>query len=168
MTAYLLLKSLCDFLRQSVADYAAAQGDKGNDRIPEVFEWYLPFKNPRASEKIDYPYIVARIHEGQNTNDINMGSTVRIDLAFGIYKEGRNHDGFVMPDGAYDLLSLMEHTRISLFKQHTIDRRYSIEKPYKWQIPEEQPYPLWVGQAQTLWNVQSVIDESEEVNLYGQ
>lgn len=170
MTAFLLLQALCKFLRETVKDYAAAQGDDGEFRIPKVFEWYLPFKNPRAEEKIDFPYIAPRIISGE---DMDAGlhapllSTVRIDIAFGVYRESGGIDGFTHPDGAYDLLNLMEHVRIALFRQSAIDNKYIIEKPYKWDIPDEQPYPLWVGQAHTIWTVQSATSQNEGVDLHG-
>lgn len=164
MTAFLLLQALCRFLRETVKDYAAAQGDDGEFRIPKVYEWYLPFKNPKAPEKIDFPYIAPRITNGE---DLQAESRVYIDIAFGVYREGREIDGFTHPDGAYDLLNLMEHVRIALFRHSILDRRYTIERPYKWDIPDEQPYPLWVGQAHTVWNIQSATSQNEGVDLHG-
>lgn len=170
MTAFLLLQALCRFLRETVKEYAAAQGDHGEYRIPKVFEWYLPFKNPKVKEQIDFPYIVPRIISGEDMgadSDAVLLSTVRIDIAFGVYRESGEIDGFIHPDGAYDLLNLMEHVRIALFRQTTLDNKYSIEKPYKWEIPDEQPYPLWVGQAHTIWTVQSATSQNEGVDLHG-
>ncbi|MGG4034208.1 hypothetical protein ABEV74_10995 [Paenibacillus cisolokensis] len=162
MTAFMLLQAIVKFLKGTVADYAAAQGDRGNLRTPKVFDWFLPFKNPSNPDKIDFPYIVARIVEG---NDPLMEpaapllSTVRVDLLFGVYNESKAADGFVHPDGAYDLLNLMEHVRIALFREAALENKFRIEKPYNWKIPEEQPYPLWVGQAQSIWTVQSATQQ---------
>ncbi|MFU1797375.1 hypothetical protein ACM1RC_26150 [Paenibacillus azoreducens] len=172
MTAFLLLQALCQFLRDTVKDYAAAQGDDGEYRIPRVFDWYLPFKNPKVEEKIDFPYITPRIRKGEDLPDDSQAillSTVHIDISFGVYREGTALGGFVHPDGAYDLLNLMEHVRIALFRKSVLDNKYSIEKPYKWEIPDEQPYPLWVGQAQTIWTVQSATQQYLEdgVDIHG-
>lgn len=161
MTAHLLLKALCVFLQNIVSDYASAQGEKGEFKTPQVFDWYLPFKNPKVPEKIDFPYIVGRIIDGEDAVD----SKVKIELSFGVYNEGTKVNEFVHPDGAYDLLNLMEHVRIALLEQGLIDGKFQIEKPYKWNIPEDQPYPLWVGQAQTIWNVQSVM-ENIDIDLH--
>lgn len=159
MTAAMLLRALCDFLRELLAEYAAAKGDGGQFTAPRVFEWYLPFKNPKAPEKIDFPYVVARIVSGEDSQDPNVGSTVQVHLSFGVYDESERVDGFLRPSGAYDLINLMEHVRIGLLRQLVIDNRFRIEKPYKWSIPEEQPYPLWVGEATTSWTVQIVTEQ---------
>ncbi|MFD0710633.1 hypothetical protein [Paenibacillus sp. GCM10027626] len=173
MTAALLLRALCEFLRKTVADYAAAQSSAGGYVPPTVFDWYLPFKDARR-EDIDFPFITARIVNGDDPVDdpsAALYSTVRIDLAFGVYSGHRlikPNDDPIHPDGAYDLLNLMEHVRTALFREGIIDRKFRIERPYKWSIPEEQPYPLWVGEAQTIWTVQSATQQNNEgVDLYG-
>lgn len=159
MTAAMLLRALCDFLRGLLVEYAAAKGDDGRFTPPQVFEWYLPFKNPKAPEKIDFPYVVARVVSGEDSRDLNVGSTVQVKLFFGVYDEGERVDGLLHPTGAYDLINLMEHVRIGLQRQQVIGNRFRIEMPYKWSIPEEQPYPLWVGEATTIWTVQSVTEQ---------
>jgi len=169
MTSAMLLRALCRFLRQTVDDYAAAQGKEGEYRTPEVYEWYLPFRDGRNQPNIDFPYIVARIINGEdpvNDSQSPILSTVRIDLSFGVYNEAPDDD-VIHPDGAYDLLNLMEHVRIALFRQLIIDGRYKIEQPYKWHIPDEQPYPLWVGVAQSIWTVQRVTPQYKEGFLHG-
>jgi len=171
--AAFLLRSLCDFLRETVADYAAAQSTRGEYVTPTVFDWYLPFKSG-GKEEVDFPFITARIVEGEDREyspSASLLSTVRIDLSFGVYSGQRMvkpTDDPIHPDGSYDLLNLMEHVRIALFKQGIIDEQFQIERPYKWRIPEEQPYPLWVGESQTLWTVQSVIQENiKGVDIHG-
>jgi hypothetical protein len=160
MTAFLLLRSYKKFLEKTVADYAAAQGEGGDFKYPSVFEWNLPFKNPKAHDKIDFPYIVARIINGKNTSSpYGISSSIIIDTYFGVYCEGTEVDGFIHPDGAYDLLNLMEHVRIALFKAGVLDKKYKVEQDYTWEIPEEQPYPLWVGQSRSIWSIQSVFED---------
>lgn len=170
MTAYFLLKSLIAYLQDVIDEYAAAQADGGNYQVPKVFDWYLPFKNPRASEKIDFPYVTAKLVEGTDPVDDGHSptlSTVRIDISFGVFAEAKDENGFHHPDGAYDLINLMEFVRIRLLRHGVIDNQYRIERPYKWHFPDEQPYPLWVGQAQTIWTVQSVPQQTiEGVDLH--
>jgi len=167
VTAEMLLMSLCSFLRDAVDQYAAAQGKSNTFRKPEVYDWWLPFKDRKRGgeeEKIDFPYIAARIVNGKDTAD---ESQVRIELSFGVYSEATEVDGKEHPDGAYDLLNLMEFVRQALFIQRVIDNRFTIEKPYEWDIPEEQPYPLWVGRAQTLWVVQTIMPQLKGDFLHG-
>lgn len=171
MTAVMLLRALVAYLQQVVSDYAAAQADGGNYTAPRVFDWSLPFKDPRKEEKIDFPYVVARIMDGEDPESDPRdatGSTIRVHLIFGVYHPGTADEaGFIHPDGHYDLLNLMEHVRMALQQQGVIAERFRLEKPYAWQIPDEQFYPLWVGQAVTRWTVQSVTENTEGVDLHG-
>lgn len=170
MTASMLLNTLCSFLRKTVEGYAAAQSSSRQYVPPKVFEWDLPFKNPRQTEKVDYPFIVARIAGGEDpemsANAVLM-SRVQIELVFGVYSEGSEASGFVVRDGLYDLINLMEHVRQALQREPLLDNRYRLERPYKWHIPEEQPYPLWVGFAESIWSVHSVADEQNGGLLHG-
>ncbi|NEZ43732.1 hypothetical protein [Paenibacillus alvei] len=168
MTAFMLLKALKKFLQQTVSEYASSQGEGGRFRTPEVFDWYLPFKNGKISEKIDFPYIIPRIDKADQVNkDGELRYTVKVDLSFGVYCEGKDENGLVIPDGSYDLLNLMEHVQIALFRQKIIENKYLIEEPYSWFIPEEQPYPLWVGQATSLWTLPPITPERGVDIIYG-
>lgn len=163
MTPFFLLKAICAYLNQLVDDYAAAQGSTKEFVKPRIFEWYLPFKNGRAEESVSFPYIAPRITDGEDADD----STVNVMLYFGVYSEGPNVNGFTQPDGAYDLLNLMEHVRTSLQTQKILEEQFELQKPYKWEIPDEQPYPLWVGSASTKWIVAAPLQRLEVDFLHG-
>lgn len=174
MTAAMLLRALCEHLRRLVTDYAAAQGSNGAYVTPQVFDWDLPFKNSRMQEQKEkknyFPFIVARINNGEDpaeSPDALLLDKIQIDLVFGVYSEGTDDEGFVLKDGAYDLLNLMEHIRQGLFRAPLLNEKYRIERPYKWHIPDEQPYPLWIGFAESIWSVQRVIDEQNGGFLHG-
>lgn len=169
MTSVLLLQELCKFLQETVKDYAAAQGEQDGFRAPEVYDWFLPFKNPKMPDKIDFPYVVPKFVDSEcSAREGNqLQSTVTIEISFGVYSENNDENGNVHPDGAYDLLNLMEYVRIALLRQEILNKRYKIELPYKLDIPEEQPYPLWVGRARTKWTIQSVIPERGVDMIYG-
>lgn len=164
MNAIMLLKSVSVFVRNTVSDYAAAQNKNGEYVTPRVFESFLPFKDGRNEEKLDFPYITVRISDGQDTDE---ESFVNVNLYFGIYRKGEEVEGFTQPDGAYDLLALMEHVRVALFRQGSLDMKFEIQKPYKWEIPDEQPYPLWVGWAMSKWDVPAPIRQHEGSFLHG-
>ncbi|OPA76743.1 hypothetical protein BVG16_16360 [Paenibacillus selenitireducens] len=168
MSAVLLLDAVSRFVRKTVEEYSAAQGKNGVYKHPKVFEWYLPFKNPKIPEDTDFPYVVARIVNGKDAvnqrNDAEC--TVDIALSFGVYSEATDEEGFKQPDGGYDLLNLMEHVRITLLNENIIDKKYEIQRPYVWEIPEEQPYPLWVGLAQTQWKFQSIEPQIKDIDIY--
>lgn len=172
MTAYGLLKAVSTFLRDTMAGYAAAQGKQKQFRVPEVYEWYLPLQNSEQPDEIDFPYIVPRIVKGEEMADYkgqyhhDADSAIHIAISFGIYHEGTEVDGVTPYDGAYDLLNVMEHVRISLLRQPMVARKYELQKPYTWHIPDEQPYPLWVGQANTIWMMPNIYEETGAKTLY--
>lgn len=170
MNAALLLRALKKFLEEQLSDYAASQNAKGEWVKPRVFDWALPFKNPKEGQDIDFPYVVVAIEEGEDPiveADYTTLSTIKVFIAFGVYNESPKVDGETHPDGFYDLLNLMETVRIALLKEGVIDRKYRIEKPYKWKIPKEQPYPLWVGEATSIWTVAAIEEMPEEVDIHG-
>lgn len=170
MTAGMLLRALCEFLRQAVADYAAAKGRSGEYMTPRVYDWDLPVNDSQQSETIDYPFIVARIKGGEDPAEAANApllSVVQIDLKFGVCSEEDEESEFAARDGLYDLVNLMEHVRQALQRTPLLDKRYRLERPYKWRIPDEQSYPLWVGFAESTWSVQSVADEQNGGFLHG-
>lgn len=163
MTPFNLLKQLAAFLRELLADYNAARGKSGEIVAPQVYEWYLPFKNGKTTEDVDFPYVTARITAGEDPESpVENASTVNITLEFGVYSAGTQKGNVLHPDGAYDLLNLMDYVRVALFKKSTIGGRFMIQRPYSWSIPEEQPYPLWNGVALTTWMIQTVTPEDFE------
>lgn len=167
MIAALLLKAVVEFLRTQLSEYAAAQDDKGNYVPPNVFEWSLPFRSgkmPQADQS-DFPYVVVRPKGGLDEED---GSTLAVDILFGVYRESAQmSDGKFNPDGYNDLLALIEHVRGLLQVKRVIDDRYELLKPFKWEIPHEQPYPYWEGWAETKWQVAAVLPQEDEVDLHG-
>lgn len=166
MIAAWLLREVAAFLRDAVEEYAAAQDAHQSFRKPRVFEWRLPSPNQELpeeeQEQVDFPYIVVALQEGEDTAD---GSTVRLDLAFGVYRESDPVGGLHYHDGLYDVLALMEHARIALFRQQIIAGKYQLIKPYKWSMDEEQSYPLWTGTAQSLWQVAAALPQLGEEEL---
>lgn len=155
MTAFFLLKAICAFLEETLKEYATAQNKLGEYVTPKVFEWYLPFVTAGPDPKIDFPYVAARIVKGQDLED----SMVNVNLYFGVYCKGEEIDGLTKPDGAYDLLNLMEHVRIALNRKGVLDNKFELQKPYEWELSDEQPYPLWVGWASTKWNVAAPLQQ---------
>ncbi|MCM3632936.1 hypothetical protein [Paenibacillus camelliae] len=168
MIAAMLMLDLKSDLERILHDYAAAEAKTGEVKEPKVYEWKLPFKNPKnpqVLDQLDFPYIVLSVARGVDTAD---DSTVEIELAFGVHKEAELlDDGLYHPTGYYDILALMEHVRVSLQRQRVVNGKFELIKPYEWEIPDAQPMPLWVGWAKTKWQVGHVISETEGEFLHG-
>ncbi len=169
MTAYLLLRAIRRFLEQQVAGYAAASGTAGELLTPSVFDWDLPFPDPLQPENFTNPYICVRPVKGLDREDAvppdvpdALSSTVEMEMIFGMYRGGTAASEPVSAYG-YDLLNLMEQVRASLLQQRIVEGKFAIEKPYQWEISQEQPSEYWIGRAKSIWTVQSVIPVWEEV-----
>ena len=166
MIAALCLKAVTEFLKQELNEYAAAQGITGAYVIPKVYEWALPFKNPKLPQpdQAEFPYVVVRPKGGE---DGEKESTLNMDVLFGVYREAeQGPDGLYRPDGYHDLLALMEHVRVILQRKRVIDGKYELLRPYKWEIPPEQPFPYWEGWAETKWQLAAIVSQEEEAYVH--
>lgn len=165
MIASMLLRDLKENLEQTLYDYAAAEAKTGEIKTPRVYEWRLPFKNPKLLpvDQLDFPHVTIFPFKGIDQYD----STIEVELAFGVYKEAELIDGLYYPTGYSDLLALMEHVRISLQRQRVVNGKFELLKPYEWEIPDAQPMPLWQGWAKTKWQVGFVIPEEGGDFLHG-
>ncbi|MFH5187112.1 hypothetical protein ACHHV8_33520 [Paenibacillus sp. TAB 01] len=146
MTAVLLQRALCDKLRH-ITEHFMLNVPKSGVCAPHVHAGYLPQQQSGSENVSDFPYIIVRILDGQDQDE----SIVRIKLLFGIFS--RDDNGFV------DVLNLMEKVRQSLLKDRVVDNRYRLELPYKWKLFEDQPYPEWIGEADTTWMIPTILEE---------
>ncbi|WP_028551753.1 hypothetical protein [Paenibacillus sp. UNC451MF] len=147
MTAVLLQHAICKQVESIIATMAL-ETPKNGDRVPCVHAGYLPQQRSSDEDNSDIPYILVRVVSGED--DIEQG-TVRIKLLFGTHS--REDDGF------FSTLNLMEKVRQGLLKSRTVDDKYRMEMPYKWHLFEDQPYPEWIGEAETIWTVPTIIEE---------
>lgn len=132
MTATVLLDELAKFLKEVNKDYRLSDElVRGNELI--VVPGFL--KRRENAIETFYPHIVPRFIKGSDTTS---DSNVSVKIFFGTYCEDVN-------DGWRELYNLMEHTRLALLKQKIIGKKFMLEGNLEYEIPEEQPYPEWVG-----------------------
>lgn len=150
MTPMATVDAICAFLEQLLAEYTLPT-EKGTEKTPQIISgWLPPKKNPKdPADAPDFPFIIVRLVEGEETEGSNMAT---IDLIFGVYSE--DYDGRA-------LLNLMEHTRQALFRKGVLENKFRIDKPYKFEVFDEQPYPQWFGIAETNWAIQNIYEEDE-------
>ncbi|EJW16906.1 hypothetical protein M5X00_17700 [Paenibacillus alvei] len=170
MTVSLLVRNLADHLREVLATYHTAQGAKAGELDGEykpvnVFEWYVPLPDQKRRES-DYPFIEVRPYHGKRNKDERY---VSIELTCGVFgraEEEPNGTKNTSP-GAYALINLMEYVETELLRQPVIGGRFRIRPEYEWTIPEEQPYPYFLGTAITQWDLPNIIDEKGAIKAYG-
>ncbi|NEZ45517.1 hypothetical protein [Paenibacillus alvei] len=168
MTVSLLVRNLADHLQEVLATYHTAQGAKAGELDGEykpvnVFEWYVPLPDQKRRES-DYPFVEVRPYHGKR-NDAERHALV--ELTFGVFHRAEDGPLRNMGDGAYALMNLMEYVENELLRQPVIGGRFRIRPEYEWTIPEEQPYPYFLGTAVTAWDLPNIINEKGAIKAYG-
>ncbi|TGV00499.1 hypothetical protein EN829_057710 [Mesorhizobium sp. M00.F.Ca.ET.186.01.1.1] len=146
MTPVLLMHSLKAFLEEVVADVELTS-PKGIFARPQIFLEALPQRKADSQEE-DYPFIIVRAAGGEDMED---GSTASLSLIFGTYS--KDDDGFM------DVLNIIECVRQALLKCRVVGKSFRMELPLKWKLFDEQPYPAWVGEMNTMWTIPQVQEE---------
>jgi hypothetical protein len=140
MTPILLMKAVKAFLEQELGGDATT--------VPAVHLGYLPEKTAANRLNEEYPFILLRPQEGEDTED---GYRVKLLMLFATKAD--DEAGFL------DVLNLMERIRIKLLKKRLVDSRFRLEMPYKWKFYDEQAEPEWFGEAVTTWTLPHVLEE---------
>lgn len=140
-----LVDELVLFLTNGFKNYQLPTNKK-TVKPPQIVGGFLPPKNSPTAVVPDFPHILVRLMKGEDELQIsNKGgqSQAHIKIIFGTYSE--DHQGW------RELANIMEHTRQLLLKNRTIGRKFCLKEKIKWDIPEDQPYPEWVGTMETIW-----------------
>lgn len=156
MIALELLDELNEFLRFIVYSYQL-QTQGGILKPPQTVTGFLPPKG--ETDEPDYPFVISRLLSGEDNDE---QGNVTVKILVGTYAEDAQ--------GFRDSLNLVEHIRQNLFKKRIIAKKFRIEYPFKWEQPEEQPYPYWMAEMTTVWTVPRPIEEvycGEEDDIYG-
>lgn len=164
-----LIDAICEFLTLTVKDLQL-KTQSGDQRPPQIVAGYLPPKNPKKPElqEEDFPFVIVRFISLEDVSE-KSGGTGRdyaqavIKLVIGAY----SHDA---QDGWRDVANTATRIWIDLFKKRVIAKKYRIEYPCLFEMPEEQPYPQWIGEMTTRWIVPRPLEEiyDQEVILDGE
>lgn len=143
-----LVDELKDFVEEVVKNYSLELKD-GTGKAPQVLTGYLPPKDPGRKEDPDFPFVIVRLGNGQDTQN---GATATVNLIIGTYSKDSTQ-------GWKDVASIIERIRLELFRKGVIGKRYRVEYPMKFDMPEEQPYPYWIGIMTTTWAIAHPVEE---------
>jgi len=146
MTPLMLQDALCEFLKGVVGSYLL-DTNKQVTKAPQVVPGYLPLKG--TTDTADFPFTIIRLSSGEDTNE---RGKVMVKIILGVYAED-------ISQGSGDLQNIIERIRQALFKKRVIDKRFRIEYPFSWEVPDEQPYPEWLAVITTNWTVPRPIEE---------
>jgi len=130
------------------------QDPKGNFNAPQVFNGYMPPKNPRDPQAVDdFPYVIARYlnDETEESGD----PTAQVKVYCGTYSEDEQ--------GWCDLLNLSDTIKTHFLSQPFFGKCFEVILPLKREFPEEQPKPEWVGWFTFTISIPNIIGANKEV-----
>lgn len=146
ITPVLLIDELETFLEEILKNYSL-ETDRGSRKEPQIVSGYLPPKN--SGPEPDFPFVIVRLTEGVDKED---EARVTVKIIVGSYSEDTQQ-------GWRDTANIIQHIWQELFKCRIIANRFLIEYPVRFEFPEEQPYPYWVGVMITEWVVAKPVME---------
>ncbi|MDR7318913.1 hypothetical protein [Brevibacillus nitrificans] len=155
-TPYLLQEALINEIRALFAD-SRFKNSKGEEVELNVYPQFLPAK--RSDEDNDhFPYAIVRVQEG-NIPTVTDAETCNVLIFFGLWDDTLDFQGYK------DVLNVITHLKIHLFKKRIIDQRYRIEYPFDWAIDEDDSnHPYYFGGAQTTWTLPVVQQEVQFID----
>ena len=137
----LLVEDLSVYLQKKLKEFSL-ETKKGRMSV-KIFKYFLPTKRKETED--DFPLIIIRPFEGEDSKQ----SDATVKFICGVYSQDE--------EGIYDLISLMEKVRLALLEDYEINPKFRLEqtenKPLKWEISEDQPYPQWLGAITATFNV---------------
>jgi hypothetical protein len=117
----------------------------GTERAPQVIDSQLPpMATPEAQR---FPFIVVRLRSGADSPQAgDQHATAKAELVLGTYSDSDT--------GNADLRQLIDAIRLSLDAQPILEGTgFEHSGPLEWDLPDEQPRPLWLGVVTTNWTL---------------
>lgn len=146
-TPVLLVDELRDFVDTVVKNYVLETKRPELTKPPQVLTGYLPPKN--STPDPDFPFVIVRL---VNVTDTQDGATVTVNIIVGTYSEDAQN-------GWRDVANISQRIWTELFKKRVLAKKYRVEYPMKFEMPDEQPFPEWVGIMTTTWTVAQPLEE---------
>ena len=118
-------------------------------KIPQVKLGYLD-ENEGDKEKEDFPYVIVRYMKDRVEDD---EAIVSIKMLFGVYSEDSG--------GWIDIIHCMEILKREILKCYSFDF-YRVQLPIKCSIPEEHPFPYFIGTMELDLTIPRIEIEGDE------
>lgn len=158
----LMLDSLREWLEAITQEMRyqvkAPQGQQPEMRAPVIFDGYMPPKD-RNQPVDEYPFVMPRCTGWRSEED---GKKADVIIYVGTHLQ--------QGDGYRDALQLLERINTQLRKTPVIANKYRVELPITAEVPDEQPYPEWIGLLRCSVTIPEQIelpDEENERQHYG-
>ena len=140
MVTNFLTKSLRELCEQAVKDFLLPTKDGKTLRAPRIVNGFLPPK--RSSELDDFPFVLVRPEQGITDRQ---SEEIRVNIIVGCYSE--EYDGFEYGVNVIERIK----EKICTLPAETLEQRYQMRYPIKWNMVPEQPWPQWQIDMETIW-----------------
>lgn len=164
MIALLLQDALAAHLQALFAEYTLPT-KSGKEKTVRVFSQYLPQpKGPTVKPKgrkededaeaeysaedfeENFPCIVVKFDEGTDKEEnVQDPTRINVRILVGTYDSNPDCQGY------RDVLNVLETIRQDLLTSRFLEKKYKLEMPFKWYLFEDQPWPVFFGQIETVW-----------------
>ena len=147
MTENGCLKEIARWLREKVLyEYRLPGAAKAGDQPFHVFVGWLPEK--RGEENEDYPFCLVRPVDGTAGPD---GTAMSVDIVLGVLAKETQ--------GCEYVLNVQRHllNALGTLGERRLADKYAFSMPATWEMPDDQPYPVWVSVVHTEWTYHSPI-----------
>lgn len=155
MTENGCLKAIAEWLETQVLyEYRLPSPRKSGDHPFHVFVGWLPEKKGEEGE--DYPFALVRPVDGAVGMD---GTAMAVDIVLGVFaKETR---------GCEYVLNVQRRvlSALAVLGERRLANKYCLVLPVTWEMPDDQPYPVWIAVVHTEWTyhtpIMPYIDDGE-------
>jgi hypothetical protein len=163
MIALNLQDALAARLRGLFTDYTLP-AKNGAEAAIKVFTQYLPQPKgptvkPRGQQEeeqesvygpedfeANFPCAIVKFDEGTDKEENTLDATrIVVRILVGVYDDKPDCQGY------RDVMNIMEMIRQDLLTTRYLERKYRLEMPFKWYLFEDQPWPVFFGQIETVW-----------------
>jgi len=111
----------------------------------------------------NFPCIVVIFDDGTDKEENAPDATrISVRILIGVYDESPGEQGY------RDVMNIMETIRQELLKERYLDRKYRLEMPFKWNLFQDQPWPVFFGQIETVWETgRPLMPNAEILTIHG-
>lgn len=148
MTENGCLKTIAKWLEEEVLyEYRLPSPRKAGDHPFHVFIGWLPEKKGKEDE--DYPFCLVRPVDGTAGMD---GTAMSVDIVLGVYAQD-------VSGGCEYVLNVQRRllNALGTLGERRLADKYALSLPVTWEMPDDQPYPVWVAVVHTEWTYHSPI-----------
>lgn len=138
MTPIQCAMDIADFLEGKFADFSFSDEKLSGKKI-NIRSGFMPVSRSNEDKFEQGGYINIRpIEIDDNGDDDEESSVVMMQILVVTYNADINF-------GHIELYNILEVIRRNLLATPIINKRYEVSKPLKTHIPDNQPYPQWLG-----------------------